>query len=139
MRHTHHLEAPSLSVGYMALCDFAKKSKGRKSLNIPVETIRQMLESYEDMLDIMAFDLAKKRKEEYFPKELVDSLIEGNNPVRVYRKYRGLTQQELADSSGVSRDMIAMIETGRKNGSLATVKKLAVALKVDIEALYTPG
>jgi transcriptional regulator with XRE-family HTH domain len=31
--------------------------------------------------------------------------------------------------------MIAMIETGKKNGSVATVKKLAGALKVELEDL----
>jgi len=95
----------------------------------------QMLDSYEDMLDILAFDSAKKSTQEFFPKSLVDSLIAGENNLRVYREYRGLTQAVLASESGVSREMIAMIETGKKGGSLTTIKKLAGALRVDIEDL----
>lgn len=91
--------------------------------------------AYEDMLDVLAFDEAKKQGGETFPGELVDRLIAGGNRLRVYREYRGLTQAALAGASGVSRDMIAMIETGRKNGSIATVRKLARALAVDVEDL----
>lgn len=136
MKQTPHEEMQPLhAAGYAALCDLAKQSKGKKSLSVPAKTVTQMLEAYEDMLDIIAFDHATKRDEEYFPKELVDRLIAGDNALRVYREYRNLTQQALADVSGVSRDMIAMIETGKKNGSLATAKKLARALDVDIEDL----
>jgi len=31
--------------------------------------------------------------------------------------------QASANASGVSRDMIAVIETGKKNGSVVTIKK----------------
>jgi len=126
---------PSSAAGYAAMCQLATNSKGKKLMSVPVETIKQMLEAYEDMLDIVAFDAAKHHEQEYLPKVVVDRLIEGENSLRVYREHRGLTQQVLANASGVSRDMIAMIETGRKNGSLATIKKLAGALDVDIEDL----
>jgi DNA-binding XRE family transcriptional regulator len=136
MKQTTHTEMQPLhAAGYTALCALAKQSKGKKSLSVPVKTVTQMLEAYEDMLDIIAFDEAKKREEEHFPKELVDRLIAGDHALRVYREYRGMTQQKLANASGVSRDMIAMIETGKKNGSLATIKKLASALEIEIEDL----
>ncbi len=136
MKHTSlHEMQPEQAAGYAALCDLAKLGKGKKSISVPVKTVKQMLKAYEDMLDILAFDEAKKRGAEYFPKELVDRLIAGENRLRIYREYRGLTQAALADASGVSRDMIAMIETGKKTGSVATVKKLARALEVDLEDL----
>ena len=136
MKHTPHQEMQVLhAAGYAALCELAKHSKGKKSMNVPVETVNRVLEAYEDMLDIIAFDDAKKRTASFVPKALVDRLIAGENPLRVYREHRAMTQQALADASGVSRDMIAMIETAKKNGSLATVKKLASALDIDIEDL----
>ena len=131
MKHTSHRQMQA--AGYAALCDLAKLAKGKKSVSVPLKTVKQMLKAYEDMLDILAFDEAKKRDEEYFPKELVDRLITGESRLRIYREYRGLTQAALADASGVSRDMIAMIETGKKIGSVATLKKLARALEVDLE------
>jgi mRNA interferase RelE/StbE len=104
-------------------------------MSVPVKTVKQMLRAYEDMQDMLAFDEAKKRGGEYFPKELVDRLIAGENRLRIYREYRALTQAALATISGVSRDMIAMIETDKKTGSIATVKKLARALAVELEDL----
>ncbi len=98
-------------------------------MSVPVKTDRQMLRAYEDMLDILAFDEAKKRGAETFPKELVDRLITGENRLRIYREYRGLTQAALASASGVSRAMIAMIETDKKTGSVTTIKKLARGLE----------
>lgn len=132
MKHTdtHHSPLPT---GYVALCLLAKQMKGKSSIPVPVKTVRQMLEAYEDMLDVVAYDAARQHVEEYFPKQLVDRLIAGENRLRVYREYRVLTQRALADASGVSRDMIAMIETNKKQGSLRTVKKLAAALKVSVE------
>lgn len=111
------------AAGYAALCDLAKLGKGKTSVNVLVKTVRQMLRAYEDMLDILAFDEAKKCGVETFPAELVDRLIAGENRLRIYREYRGLTQAALASASGVSRAMIAMIETDKKTGSVTTIKK----------------
>jgi DNA-binding XRE family transcriptional regulator len=137
MKTTHQEMQPIHAAGYIAMCNLAKQGKGRKTLNVSTLTLRQMLEAYEDMLDIIAYDEAKKNQPsvEYFPKALVDRLITGENRLRVYREYRKLTQQALSTASGVSRDMIAMIETDKKTGSVATNKKLAQALKVDLEDL----
>jgi DNA-binding XRE family transcriptional regulator len=126
---------PNHRMGYAALCRLTKETKGKASLNVPVKTLRAMMEAYEDILDVLAYDAAKATKTEYFPKALADRLIAGVSPVKVFREHRGMTQQKLAALSGVSRDMIAMIETGKKNGSLTTIKKLAKALRVDIEDL----
>lgn len=136
MKHTpHHAIPPMQPAGYTALCNLAKLGKGKTSISVPVKTLRQMLRAYEDMLDILAFDEAKKRGAETFPTELVDRLIAGENRLRIYREYRGLTQAALASASGVSRAMIAMIETDKKTGSVTTIKKLARALAVELEDL----
>lgn len=49
---------------------------------------------------------------------------------------RGLTQEELAAASGVSRDLIGMLERGRRTSArLSTIKNLANALDVEIGEL----
>lgn len=121
------------NAGYAALCKLVQQAKGKKSLSIPLKTVSQMLVEYEDLLDVVAYDAATASAQEFFPQEVADRLIAGEHPLKVYREYRGLTQQLLAKASGVSRDMIAMMETGKKNGSLATVKKLSQTLNIDIE------
>ena len=49
------------------------------------------------------------------------------------KKYRGkvrLTQEELAEKVKVSRDFIALLETGRRRPSVKTMQKLARVLQV---------
>ena len=49
--------------------------------------------------------------------------------------YRGLTQQQLADKCGIQRAYLAEIETGRKSGSVKTLKAIAAALDVDLTSI----
>jgi transcriptional regulator with XRE-family HTH domain len=47
--------------------------------------------------------------------------------MRVFRDLRGMTQAALAERAGVHRVTVAEIETGRKQGSVATLRRLANA------------
>jgi DNA-binding XRE family transcriptional regulator len=108
-------------------------------VTIPREEYERLREAAEDLADIAAYDRVKadlaSGKEELIPAEYADRLIDGENPVRVYRELRGLNQSALAERSGVNRVQIADIEAGRKNGSVETVRKLAEALNVSIDDL----
>lgn len=55
--------------------------------------------------------------------------------VRGYRQLAGLSQMALAQQSGVSRRMLAGIEAGDRNVSLAVLDKLAAALNVSFTDL----
>ena len=55
--------------------------------------------------------------------------------LRRLRTKRGLSQQGLAEKSGLSREYVARLETGRHNPSLATLQKMAKALGVPVTAL----
>lgn len=72
------------------------------------------------------------------PHEVVAAKARGAHPLAAWRGYRGLTQQQLAEASGASRDMIAQIETGKRIGAADTLAQLAGALNVPIEALLAP-
>lgn len=52
------------------------------------------------------------------------------------RQKAGLTQEELADKSGLSITMIQSIEGGRRNGSVGTAVKLASALNISMDSLF---
>lgn len=93
-----------------------------------------VLDSHIEALEAQMVYL-QTRDEETFPEEVVSALIKGTSPLRVFRKYRKLSQQGLAEISGVSRNMIAQIETGKKNGSLASIKKLTEALNLELDDL----
>jgi transcriptional regulator with XRE-family HTH domain len=55
--------------------------------------------------------------------------------LKEYRERRGLTQEELALLSGVSRPTIAALELGYRRAYSRTAQKLARALKVKLEDL----
>ena len=79
----------------------------------------------------------KAGTEEFIPSAVVDRLLNGEEPpLKVWREHRRLSQAELARRSGVNRVQIIDIEAGRKTGSVATLKKLSTALKVDMDDLF---
>jgi len=73
--------------------------------------------------------------DEFVPAELVNKLMEGENPVRVWRKFRKLSAKNLAKQAGISSAYLSEIETGKKSGSAITLKALANALNVDLDDL----
>ena len=74
-------------------------------------------------------------EEELVPAAVVDRLLAGESPVRVWREHRGLTQSGLARASGVNRVVVADIEAGRKGGSVRSLQALAAALGVGVDDL----
>jgi mRNA interferase RelE/StbE len=93
----------------------------------------------EDLADLQNFDRAKAAlaagEEELVPAEFVNRLLNGERTLRVYRDWRGLTQAALAAKAGVNRVTVAEIETGRKQGSVTTLRALADALNVALDDL----
>jgi transcriptional regulator with XRE-family HTH domain len=55
--------------------------------------------------------------------------------LQALRNKRGLSQRELAERSGVSREYIARLETARQDPTLSTLEKLAKALGVKVARL----
>jgi mRNA interferase RelE/StbE len=106
-----------------------------KTITIPLEEYQRLLEAAEDLEDLCAVADYHANPQEGVPHAFVVRLIDGENPVAVFRDWRGLSQSELARKSGVNRTQIADIEAGRKTGSVATLKKLAEALRVTIDDL----
>jgi transcriptional regulator with XRE-family HTH domain len=56
--------------------------------------------------------------------------------LRRIRRAQDITQQRLAESSGVSQQTISKIENGDASPTLATASRLAQALGVHIEELF---
>lgn len=57
------------------------------------------------------------------------------SPIKIIRKFRGMTQDDLAAACGLSRPYLTEIETGRKEGSIRSLKSIAAALGVPLERL----
>ena len=112
------------------------KRQGVEYVLLPRVQYDQLLEDAEMLRDIREFREAKTADEETYPSEVINRLIlNEENPIRVYRDYRGLTQQQLADKCGIQRAYLAEIETGRKSGSIKTLKTIAAALEVELNSI----
>jgi DNA-binding XRE family transcriptional regulator len=59
----------------------------------------------------------------------------GEHPIRAIRKYRGLTQIEVAEKAGLRQGYIADIEAGKKTGSATSLKAVAGALGVPLDVI----
>jgi transcriptional regulator with XRE-family HTH domain len=55
--------------------------------------------------------------------------------VKSLRKEKGMSQEELAEKSGLNRPYISAIEQGKRNVSLEVMEKLAEAMGVIIKDL----
>jgi DNA-binding XRE family transcriptional regulator len=73
---------------------------------------------------------------ETLPDSVLDLIAAGSqHPVKILRKFRNLTQAQLAAAAGLSRPYLTEIETGKKSGSISAMKSLAEALQVSTSIL----
>jgi transcriptional regulator with XRE-family HTH domain len=57
--------------------------------------------------------------------------------IRYYRKNVGLTQEQLAEKAGLHNTYIGQIERGEKNATIKIIYKIAVALDVPLDVLFS--
>jgi transcriptional regulator with XRE-family HTH domain len=56
--------------------------------------------------------------------------------IRMLRERRGLSQQTLAKQSSLSRNTLSLLERGLTSPTVSTLKRIAIALNVDINAFF---
>ena len=104
---------------------------------IPWREYRRLVsfESEGAITDEELYDIAKAAGGESFPAALVDHLLAGESPIRVYRDHRGLTQKQLADRAGINPVYLSQIERGKRTGSARTLASIASALDIEVDDL----
>ncbi|PVY70799.1 helix-turn-helix protein [Tamilnaduibacter salinus] len=107
---------------------------------IPYDEYQALLRLAEDAQDVAdaheAMRDVAEGKDELIPGDVVERLVSGDeHPLRVWRTYRGLTQEALGRSAGVGKSYVSQIESGRKTGSATMLSRLAKALNVDVDDL----
>ena len=95
----------------------------------------EILEALEDAytMKVVAEHLANPT--EGFPNAVVTRILDNENPVMVYREWRGISSSELARQAGLHRVQVHDIESGKRRGSVDTLKKLAEALRVPLDLI----
>lgn len=93
----------------------------------------------EESGDVRAYDAAKRRlaagEEELIPAGFAARILDGENPVRVWREYRGISIKELAGKAGITAAYLSQIETGVREGKVSTMKALADSLDLAVDDL----
>ena len=106
---------------------------GRRFVLVPEEIYERMVDAADELQDIRAYDRAKAKPQEFVPAAMVDRLIAGENPLKVWREHRGLTQQALAERVRISTPYLSQLENGQREPSVGVLRALAAALGVDLE------
>ena len=97
-----------------------------------LEELQERIEELEDARDLGA--AAKNAKPgDYLPAAMMDRIIAGEHPVRVWREHRGLSARALAEKAGVTASYLSEIETRKKPGSIDAYRDLAEALDLSID------
>jgi DNA-binding XRE family transcriptional regulator len=115
--------------------------KSKDTVTLSRKNWEAMIEALEDAEDRRSIDLFHARRargeDDGVPVAFVKRLIARENPVRVYREWRGMTMTALAKASKVAQPYLSAIENGSKPGSAAALKRIAAVLNVDMEDLVT--
>ncbi|MBM3203157.1 helix-turn-helix transcriptional regulator [Candidatus Woesearchaeota archaeon] len=106
---------------------------------LPWADYQALLEAAEDAIDSALLDAFRNKlasgEDETVPAAVLDALLAGANPVKVWRAYRGLTQGALAAQVGISKAYLCQIETGKREGAIKTLRAIATALDVTVDDL----
>lgn len=93
----------------------------------------------EDAEDRMTLLLAAEaRAEQPLPEPVSSAVLSGDSLLKAIRRWRGMTQVELAQSAGLTQSYLSELEQGAKTGSSDTLSRLAQALDVP-SGWLTPG
>ena len=113
--------------------------EGKQVVVIPADDYRVLLEKAEMLDDVAAYDRAKDAlaagDEELVPAAIVNAILDGENPVRVWRQHRGMSQVQLAEAADISQAYLAQIETRKREGTVGLYRSLADVLGVDLDDL----
>jgi DNA-binding XRE family transcriptional regulator len=103
---------------------------------IPYATYLRLAEDAEMLQDIRDYDEAKQaieNGEELVPSEVTYAILDGENPIKVWREHRGLTQQQLAEAAAISTSYVSQLESGKREGTTAALTAIAKALNLSLD------
>jgi len=69
------------------------------------------------------------------PLDVVNRIAEGENPIRVIREWKDITQLYLAHRTNIGQGYISDLENGRRKGTAAALKEIARVLEVPLDLL----
>ena len=112
---------------------------GERLVVMPEEEYERLLDAADESAAVAAVERFERRlgagEEELLPSEFVDRILDGENKILAWREYRGLSAKALAETAGITQAYLSQIESGKRDGTVGTMKRIAEALKVTIDDL----
>lgn len=116
-----------------------KTPSGEEIVMLPAADYERLLELAEDAVDARIAERAlaelRSGRGEALTHDDMLALLDAPSPVAFWRKRRELTQAALAKVAEISQAYLAQIESGKRVGEVGLYRRLADALRVDIEDL----
>lgn len=113
-----------------------------KTVTLRRSDFQALLQAAEDKADIAAVERHRADEERvgwniakrtYLTRAETERMLDGENPVRIWREKRGITQRALAEAAQVAVSYLAEIEGGKKPGSRDALGRLAQILEVPMD------
>jgi ribosome-binding protein aMBF1 (putative translation factor) len=99
--------------------------------------VENAIDDRQDVRDAKAIsDRISSGEEATFPHEVVMRMRKENR-IKALRKYRGMTQKELAEKADLNALYISQIETGKAAGGRKGLEKIAAALGVNLAVILS--
>ena len=103
---------------------------------VPADIWLRVREMVQDAEDAASYTEAVAQDDGFrVPLSVVEAKLGGASPLRAWREHRELSLQALAGAAGVSKPYVSQIESGKRTGTAATLKKLATALNMPADLL----
>jgi DNA-binding XRE family transcriptional regulator len=100
------------------------------------KALRELADDADDAAAVLRFAKRYARgKVETVPIAVVDRLLAGESPLRVWREHRGMTAAQLAAAVDVTPAHVSKLESGKGEPSVALLRKLAKVLELQLEEL----
>lgn len=104
---------------------------------IPYKEYLRLVAEAEMLQDVRDYDslleAVDNGEEEIIPAKVVYAILDGENPIRVWREYRQLTQKQLAEMAGISTPYLSQLESGKRTGTTDVLAAIANALDLSLD------
>jgi hypothetical protein len=104
--------------------------------------IAAVADQLEDADDVAVFDdcmaALQNGQDARLPAEVTTAMLSGDSLLRALRRWKGLTQADVAERTKLAQGYISDLENRRKTGTNETLQAIAAALDVDPAWLLLP-
>lgn len=122
---------------------FIRTPRGEELAILAKSDFERLKASAEDQADSRAAKRARaelaRGDDELVPFEIAERLLDKENPIRVWRQHRGLTVAALAAKAGIAASYLSLLERGKREGKVSTLRAVAKALEVTLDDLAAYG